>query len=63
MGKAIYKYKIVSKPIDIEASSTREITRKLGISMESIQKLLNDPDTNLLSRFITISREKIQDIK
>ena len=64
VNKAVYNYKIVSKPIDIEACSTREISRKLGISLSTIKKLVHDPDTkNLFSRFITISREKIQDIK
>ena len=60
MGKIkAYKYNVVAKPINITTYNTRDIAKELGISLSTIQRLVNEPDTkNLLSRFITITREK-----
>ena len=60
-----FKYHVTTKNIDITATTTRELAKLLGISMSSIQTLVHDPNKkHLLSRFITITREKnIDDVE
>ena len=61
MGKAIYTYHIESKSIHITTTNIRDIAKLLGLSSSTIQKLVTEPNTkNLLSNFITITREKLK---
>ena len=63
MVKAVYTYHIDSKPINFTTTTVRDIEQKLGISLPTIQVLVHDPNKkNLFSRFITITREKMNDL-
>ena len=55
--KKKFNYTIVTKPIHFIANNSTDISKLLGISMSSVQILVNNTEKkHLLSQFITITR-------